>query len=301
VLLLHKDAPQTVIVAQAIPDDYATRYRFGVVSPDQQPTADPRVRVALRRSIDFKTIGEFLSNRTEFEAAGIPVDLSPMTHVPQNPTYWLNPEKGELGKVSENYLFNVAEAKKLTAAAGFNGAVPLFFPVRLTQGQFTDADQLVIDNVSKAGTFNLDILRVASAPEYRKYQVDREMDGIHGTEQGSTNDVDYFIMRDYHSKGRADGRQAYAHAKIDELAAAQRRELDVEKRAAVLKEFQIFMAEWMPAIPGQHMFTTFQFRWPWLHNANYGEVTSPPGGRPSWGGHLHWLDESMPNRETGAA
>jgi ABC-type transport system substrate-binding protein len=224
-----------------------------------------------------------------------------MTHVPQNLSYWLNPEKGEVGNVSENFLYNVAEAKKLISAAGHSGPVPLFLPVRLTQGVFSDADQLVIDSFQAAGTFALDILRVPSAPEYRKYQVDREMDGLHGSQQSSSNDVDYFIMRDYHSQGRADGRQAYAHPKIDEFAAAQRRELDVEKRATVLKEFQVFMAEWMPAIPGQHMYTTFRFRWPWLHNTNYGETGSPPGGRPAWGGHLHWLDPDMPNRETGAA
>ena len=32
--------------------------------------------------------------------------------------YWLNPEENKLGDLSKNFLFNVAEAKKLLSAAG---------------------------------------------------------------------------------------------------------------------------------------------------------------------------------------
>jgi peptide/nickel transport system substrate-binding protein len=304
VLLLHKDAANAVIVAGAIAEDNASRYLFGRFVPATSPLNDPRVRVAIRRSIDFKSIGEFLSNKTEFEQNGIPVQLKTMTHLPPDPGYWLDPEKDELGKVSANYLYDPAEAKKLTAAAGNSGPVPLFYPVRLAQGQFEVPDQLVIDSLKKTGTFDLDILQVPTAPEYRKYNVDREMEGLAGTQIGSSNDADYFVTRDYSRFGPFGEQQAFPHAKIDEFQKAQRKEVDPERRNAVLKEFQIFMAEWMPSIPGRHAFTTFSFRWPWLHNVNYGPPISasvgPPAGRPVQGGHLHWLDKAMPNRESGA-
>jgi hypothetical protein len=57
--------------------------RFGKISPEVQPWADPRVRVAMRRSIDFASIGAFLSNKVEFEKNGIAVELATMTHLPQ--------------------------------------------------------------------------------------------------------------------------------------------------------------------------------------------------------------------------
>ena len=56
----------------------------------------------------------------------------------------------------------------------------------------------------------------------------------------------------------------------------------------------------MPAVPYNHLYTVFRFRWPWLHNAGYGFIQSValPTGRPVLGGHLHWLDQEMPNRAT---
>jgi ABC-type transport system substrate-binding protein len=301
VLLLHKDAPEAVVVAGSISEENATRLLFGRFIPPESPLNDPRVRIAIRRSIDYKTIGEFLSNKAEFEQNGIEVEVTPMTHLPHNPSYWLNPENGELGDVSANYLYDPTEARKLIAAAGQTVPVPLFYPVRLNQGQFETQDQLVIDSLNKSATFALDILRVPSAPEYRKYNVDREQDGLAGTQIGSSNDADYFITRDYSSFGPFTTTNAFTHARIDEIQKLQRSEFDPAKRAEILKDFQRFSAEWMQSIPGRHLYTSFSMRWPWLHNLNYGSGGSPPDGRPALGGHLHWLDSKMPGRDTGAS
>jgi peptide/nickel transport system substrate-binding protein len=303
VLLLHEDAPGAVIVAEQIPENSGTRMRFGLISPENQAWADPRVRIAFRRSIDFKSIGEFLSNKSSFDAAGIPVEVSPMTHLPQDPGYWLNPEKGDLGDLSANYLYDPAEAKKLTAAAGHNGPIPVPFYAVLTQGEIPEADQLVIDSMSRTGTVALDITRVPTAAEHNKYRVNGLYDGL-VPQSGSSDDADYFVFRDYHSQGNPNGRQAFPDPRIDQLGLAQRQELDLEKRRALLKEFQMFMAGWMATIPGRHLYTQFSFRWPWLRNNNYGTTYgnwvsqgSPPDGFPVQGGHLHWLDPEMPDRD----
>jgi peptide/nickel transport system substrate-binding protein len=310
VLLLHRDAPGTVIVAEPISDLNVTRMRFGRMNPSAQPWGDPRVRVAIRRSIDFPTIGAFLANKAEFEAAGIPVELSPMTHLPQNPSYWLNPDKGELGALSANYLYDPAEAKKLTAAAGYNEPIPMDYYVALSQGEISEDNLIVMDSLQATGTFNLNIHRVATAAEHNKYRIDGLYDGLI-PQSGYSDDADYFVARDYHSKGRAavgELPQAYPDARIDSLGDAQRLELDPAKRAEVLKDFQRLLAELMPAVPGRHLSTSFSFRWPWLHNTNHGTTAgswtgtdSPPLGVPVPGGHLHWLDANMPNRNSGAS
>jgi peptide/nickel transport system substrate-binding protein len=296
VLLLHKDAPMAVIVAGTIPDNSATRMRWGRTSPQQQAWNDPRVRVAARRSIDFRGIAEFLSNKAEFEANGIPVEMNPMTHLPQNLGYWLNPENGELGKISDNYIYSVAEAKKLAAAAGFNNPIPLPYYVALSGGEVPESDGLVMDSLSATGVFKLDVTRVATAQEHNKYRIDGQYDGLI-PQSGSSDDADYFVMRDYHSKGRPDGTQAFPDPRIDAWGEAQRQEVDIEKRRQILKDFQILAGELMPAVPGRHLYTNFSFRWPWLHNSAYGEGGSPPNGNPIQGGHLHWLDKDMPNRD----
>ena len=312
VLLLRRDAPNAVLVAEPLQDNYASRMRFGRISPEAQAWADPRVRVAIRRSIDFKGIAEFLSNKGEFEANGIPVEMTPMTHLPQDPGYWLNPEKGELGKASGNYIFDPAEAKKLMAAAGHANPIPLPYYVALVRGEVPEDNQIVMDSLNKTGTVRLEVTRVPSAAEHNKYRIDGQYDGLI-PQSSSDDDADYFVMRDYHSKGRPDGRQAYPDPKIDQLGEAQRREMDLEKRRQILKDFQIHIADIMPAIPGRHLYTEFRFRWPWVHNTAYGNdrtnwssnastgvLQSPAQGRPVQNGHLHWLDAAMPNRERGA-
>ena len=303
VLTLHKDAPQAVIVANPIPDNYASRQRFGLISPENQPWKDPRVRIAIRRAIDHAAIAEFLSNKPEFERNGIPIEVVTMTHLPANPNYWLDPVKNELGKSSENYLFDLTAAKALASAAGFKDPIPVPYYVLLAQGSVAEEDQLVMDSLEKSGVIKLEVDRSTSRVEHNKYRVDGQYDGM-VPQSSSSDDADYFVFRDYHSKGNPAGRQAFPNPKIDKLADAQRRELNLTKRNELLQEFQRFMADWMPSVPGRHQYTTFSFRWPWLHNGNYGTTSgnwntnvSPPPGRPVLGGQKHWLDPEMPNRD----
>jgi hypothetical protein len=46
-------------------------------------------------------------------------------------------------------------------------------------------------------------------------------------------------------------------------------------------------------IPYIHQYTSFSFRWPWVHNINHGDALS---GNPVWGGHRQWLSADMPRR-----
>jgi peptide/nickel transport system substrate-binding protein len=298
VLLLAKDAPDTVIVAQDIPDDNVTRMRFGSMSPAQQAWKDPRVRVAVRRSIDFKKIGEFLANQQQLEGAGIAIDVSPMTHLNHDPGFWLNPEAGELGALSGNYIYDPAEAKKLTAAAGFSQPIEMRFFVLPAEGIVPETEQLVMDSLAAAGAFKLNPHFAQSETEQREYRTaGTTVDGLIA-QSGSTGEADRFIFRDYHSQGNMPrGPQAFPDQRLDDLAVKQRSELDVEKRLQLLKDFQMLTAELMPTIPGRHLFTTLAFRWPWLHNLAYGSTGSPPQGRPVAGGHLQWLSPDMPDRD----
>jgi hypothetical protein len=98
------------------------------------------------------------------------------------------------------------------------------------------------------------------------------------------------MYRDYHSS-RVGG-VAFPDAKVDAYADQQRNEVDYQKRLALIKEIELYLAERFLMNPGRNTFTTFSFRWPWLHNSNYSS------GNPYFGGHLQWLDKDMPNRNT---
>jgi ABC-type transport system substrate-binding protein len=298
VLLLAKDAPNTVIVGNEPSEEDVTRMRFGRVNPERYPWADPRVRVAIRRSIDFKGIGEFLSNKAEFERNGIAIDVTPMTHLPHNPGYWLNPEKGELGKLSDNYLHGPEDARKLLAAAGHTAPLELPFYIEVARGQDSEIDQLMIDSMNQSGAISPQVYRSTSSTEFRNYRTFGQMPtGGLASLSGSSNEVDYIVYLDYSNTPGLIYPLPYPDARSDALAESQRRETDVAKRFEILRGFQHLQAELMMTIPGEHLFTQFNFRWPWLHNSNYGGTGSPPTGRPVSGGHLHWLDKDMPDRD----
>jgi ABC-type transport system substrate-binding protein len=276
-----------------------TRHKWGRNSPLSQPWKDERVRIAFRRAVNYTGIAEFLSNKREFEANGIPVEIKMMTHVMQNPSYWLDPEKNELGEYSQNYLFNLTEAKKLMAAAGYNE--PLDFPYYISgTGALTDAETLVQNSLKEAGIFRVDA-RFTPANEYRlTINVDGKYDGTQMQSGASGNDIDYVMFRDYHSS-RVGG-VAFPDPKLDALAEAQRREPDFQKRIAIIKDIQIYLAQKMYMNPGRSLYTRFSFRWPWLHNSTWGGFSSnatghAPTSSPDLGGHLHWLDPKMPNRD----
>jgi peptide/nickel transport system substrate-binding protein len=293
ILGLAKDVPGTVIVATPIPDDSTSWMQFGVINPTSNTWADPRVRIALRRSMNFKGIGEVLSAKAQLEAAGIPLDLTAMTHMPQHPGFWLDPDTGGLGAVSANYLYDVAEAKKLLTAAG------LTTPVRIPyfSEAVVEASQLVIDSLKGSGNFEPDVRLSANATAHREIRTELKVEGF--VEQiSSSGDADKLSYRTMHSLGNEPrSPHPFPDAKLDQLIIAQRQELDVARRWQLLKEIQIRAAEHMPYVPGRHLFTSFSFRWPWLHNIGWGGTGSPPEGRPSLGGHLHWLSADMPSRD----
>jgi ABC-type transport system substrate-binding protein len=297
VLAMAKDAPETVIVAQPIPDNNVTRLRFGHLTAQDRPWKDPRVRIAIRQSMDFKSVGEFLANKSGLDAAGIPIEVSPMTHLNQDPTFWLNPEKDELGPLSAHYNYSPAEAKKMTTAAGYSEPIEATIIALQEEGEVPEVDQLLIDSWSRSGTFKVNVNLLRNALEHDSCKFFGACDGL-VTQSGSSGEADRFIFRDYHSEGNLPrGPQAYPDPRLDALAVTQRQEMDPQKRLELLKDFQRLAAELMPTIPGRHLYTSLGFRWPWLHNINHGESGSPPAGWPVSGGHLQWLDKDMPNRD----
>ena len=76
---LHADRPRRPAAGEGraagghrgradIPDDSISRIRFGRNNHKTLPWKDPRVRIAIRRSMNLRGIGEFLANKQQFEA-----------------------------------------------------------------------------------------------------------------------------------------------------------------------------------------------------------------------------------------
>ncbi len=287
VTLLRQDAPGAVIVADPLNENKISIHKWGKHWTGT-PLADERIRIAMRRAADYPGIAEFLSNRDAFESSGIPIEIGIMTHMTRrHPSYWLDPEAGELGSASQNYLHNPAEAKKLITAAGYNSAISLPYYISGTGAVETD-DQLVIDSLTASGVFVVDVKQTPRNDYRININVNRDYTGTQSPNSGE-GDFDYTWFNDYWS-GRVGG-TSFPDPALDRLLQAQRREMDFERRGELVRETQLYLAQKFYVNPAHHVFTTFSIRWPWVHNSNYGP------SYPDVGGHLRWLDEGMPNRD----
>jgi ABC-type transport system substrate-binding protein len=294
---LTKDAPGAVVVAEELTKARISRFNFGREGAQTRAYKDPRVRIALRRSINWPGIAETLSNKTQFEANGIPVEMGNTTHATRDALWFLDPEKGELGANSQNYLYNVAEAKKLVQAAGF--ATPPEFNWMILVGEDgaeEQVDRLMVDSMVQSGNFKVNLVATANRVEERNCRSLRQCDAFINT-GGSEYFMDYF-MREQHTNGnRPGGEPVYPNPTLDRIANEYRLAIDLEKRIALIKEWQTFQAGYFSMVPAEHVYTIFTVRWPWTHNISQGGgATADLEGKEAFGAHLVWLDKDMPRR-----
>ena len=221
-------------------------------------------------------------------AAGIEVESGIPDARAGKPVYFLDPRKNELGEASKNYIYDVAEAKKMIAAAGY----PDGFEMNYVQRTANNTTIVHKDQLAASGVVRLKEEQVTQLDYSTRIVYGALHKGLVASSvSGSAPDVDYLIFRNYHSKGPASN---YTDAKLDEIINNSRREMDPIKRAEHIKEFQRYVANTFNHLPGNHRFGGWRFEWPWLHNVNQvrGSRNETLGGFS----YLNWLDESMPRR-----
>lgn len=83
------------------------------------PVADPRVRQAISMCLDRDGLTDLGYNIKKLKAAGLDVKTGWNNLIPAGfSRYWLDPQGKDVGPTGELFKYNVAEAKKLMAAAG---------------------------------------------------------------------------------------------------------------------------------------------------------------------------------------
>jgi peptide/nickel transport system substrate-binding protein len=300
VITMTKDAPGAIVVGEELPKARIPRFNFGRENAATRAYKDARVRIAIRRSINWPGIFAVQSNKSQFEAAGIPVEVQSTTHASRDALWWLDPEKGELGAASANYQYNVAEAKKLVQAAGHSTPPEFNWMILVgVDGAEEEIDRLMIDSLNQSANFKTNLIATSNQVQERNCRSLRQCDAFINT-GGSEYWMDYF-MREQHSGGnRPGGEPVYPSAEIDRIANEYRKTVDQAKSVALIKEYQMFQANYMSMVPGEHVFTVFSMRWPWVHNASWGAAYDQElSGRDAWGAwgaHLAWLDKDMPRR-----
>lgn len=290
-LQLRKDAPEAIMLGEPLVTDGYNVHRIGKQIGPESPWFDERVRIALRRAVNYEGITDVLASKKEFADAGIEVETAMSTHAPPDPRFWLDPNEGALGEASQNYLYNADEAKKLLEAAGFPDGfeIPLF-----TSENGLDSDSLTLyrQEMERFGLITLKVEALPSAEYFNRILLERNFGGIVSAGRLPANPPDYFLSRYVHSAG---GNTAFPDPEMDAIIERYQQAIDNEVQVETLKEYQRYAATKFYQIPGHGQSTYWSFEWPWLHDP-YHDDRQVRWPSPVAGAHMQWLDESMPNR-----
>jgi peptide/nickel transport system substrate-binding protein len=283
IVAFKRDVPQVDIYEYESPGFSVNQLTFGWLPTDaNKPFKDARVRKAVSLAIDRDAWIDAFNNVSGFEKDGLPVKTAWNTNLAAGAgSWWLDPQAKDFGSEAQWYAFNVTEAKKLLAAAGYPNGVSV-------DSIYIGGTQLGSDFQRRVGvmdTFTQDVGFKVS-PKVIDYTAEyvpilRDSNGKFegwGYRAGGSpaNDAVAYLSTLYHSKyggpgflgfdvnGKGDGS---GDPEIDSALNKARAETDSNKRLALVHDVQRMLAKHMymvPAVPGQA--TGFQVAWPALAN-----------------------------------
>ncbi len=231
------------------------RYFFGFQEGPKSPFRDVRLRQAFSMSLDRDLYIDAFYNVAAFKSAGIDVDTAWSTAIPAGlPGWWLDPKGKDFGENAKYFKHDIAEAKKLVAAAGFADGLDVDAHHITTNdygSDFPPKVQAIIGMVRDSG------LRLRSVPAnfatdwQQKYRdVKGNFDGVAfvlNNTSGDTGDVMYGLYNASGSQFSGFDPQGQGTFKgdpvLDDLTARMKVEFDVQKRYALAHELQKYDAK----------------------------------------------------------
>jgi peptide/nickel transport system substrate-binding protein len=298
VLQLKTDVPQLQMYQRPFFAKGVGGIYFGR-RPDS-PWNDDRVRKALSMSLDRKLWGDIYSNRVQFEAAGLPVDVKWMAGAGPGYDWSLDPEKNELGPQSKNLHHSTDEAHKLLVATGKQ--LPIrstwqTFPGTTTTGASNPLNVGMFGILEAGGDFKFDTKVHDSSPTWTTLvrYTGGDFDGISLGFYFDHHDYDFTIFFKYHPASPDFWmRIAGEDPKMTDFVNRQRRELDPKKRAQILQDFlkyDIDKMYYVPYLPAD--FKPFYLAQPWVGGWGWWQpyIEQNPSG-PGQTQDSYWFDAS---------
>jgi ABC-type transport system substrate-binding protein len=286
--------------------------RLGSFAPGQivtfgwQPTAankpfkDERVRQALSMSYDRDLYIDTFGNVKQLRAEGLPVETYWNSSMGTKTGAWLlDPRSKEFGPNAKYFEHNVAEAKKLLAAAGYASGVDV--SSNYIGGPELGSDWQKTIAVTEGFASEVGFRAKANLIDYQKEYGPVIRDG-HGrfdgwgyTSSGPSGDdaVTYYSWRfhktgqvflGHDAAGKGDGS---GDPLVDGPIEAARREFDTNKRMAIIHDLQRYLAKAQYCVPIPGVADGFAMAWPVVGNYNVWEGDKR-GENYSW-----WIDDSQ--------
>ncbi len=282
---------------------------FGFQPGEGTPFRDVRIRQAWSMMMDRDVYLDTFSNRTKFEAEGVPVETAWNTAAlaTQFRGWWLDPKAAGFGQNAAYYQHNVDEAKSLVAAAGF--ADGLSVEAHMIAGaeygpaypRHTEALQGMAGD--PAGPFRLRIKTHDYATDWIEKIRDSHgyFDGVAYRQTPFPSDPGDQLYALYNTAGTLyygfdvsgagtpAGEPFTGDPTAQELTSAMRTEFDHDKRVDLAHQLQQYLAQQQYFITRLGAATGFDLVWPYVQNWLVHQ-TNDHARRIS----SYWFDSSQP-------
>jgi ABC-type transport system substrate-binding protein len=244
------------------------------------PFRDKRLRQAFSLSIDRDLWINTFYEVDKFKAEGIPMKTPWNTVLTTNwPGWWLDPQAKELGPNAKNYKHDLAEAKKLVSAAGWNTGTTIKAQYPLT-GYSADylkhtevmmgfANEVGLKMVTTPVNFNTDWRpKIATAMgDFEGISFRPDATG------GLPHPVEFMYAGFHHEAGgdytgffSSDSSFQKGDPRLDDILSKARREFDVKKQQAGIQEMQRIVADEMYIVRMPGSSNSFTMSWPIVRN-----------------------------------
>jgi peptide/nickel transport system substrate-binding protein len=299
VLSLKREAPQ-LNMYQTDVAVLGNQSIFGWQPAGKSPFSDERVRQAYSMLMDRDTLLDVARNVNKFKAEGLPVETRWNTSL--QATYdgwWLDPKSNDFGPNAKYFKHDVAEAKKLMAAAGYASGVEIKSN-HITSNEYgTDFVRLVevLEGMEAEGGFRFrkNIVQYATEfiPKYRDALGNFEgMSYKSGPTPPAEDAVAHLSFFNY-SKGGSGFYGFDAAGKgdnsgdpqVDALLLKARGEIDTNRRRALVHDVQRYLAGKQYNTRWAGGSSSFGLAWPAVRNYNAYRGDIPPNFF-----QRYWLD-----------
>lgn len=307
VLLAHAQAPKTKLMQEWSYQTAGTNLAFGYEG--DSPFKDVRVRQATSMLIDRETIAGTIGGAERFRKAGI--DLEPRTGGLVGPAwndYWIDPtDVKRFGRESMYLAFNVEEAKKLIAAAGFqNGFDTNLYSNGAGASDYMQLRSVIAQMLVQGGIRVRENRRDYATdylPNYHFAYASGERKGFNGLvlrPETAYNAIGLWLNSILNPEGgrflgaTADGANAgRGDPRLTAMLNAVNIERDADQLRDRVQEIARYTAEAAYAIPVAPFVLSVSAVWPVI--GNYGYWRNPPQSNIATESALHWwIDDSQP-------
>jgi ABC-type transport system substrate-binding protein len=286
-----------LLMAANPPTTFNERLYFGI-APDS-PFKDERMRVAFMKTIDRDTFLDVAYNVSSYADEGLPVEAlwEGSVRGTSYGDYWLDPrDASNFGDAGSNYVFDIAEAKKLIEAT--SASTPFEFdntygapaPTSFPPSYYARAE-IFLGMIESAGIWKQNRVLVDYRTEWSSEKFRFSSGQFAGTSWGpdtsakNATEAAFFI---YNSNG---GYYFGGDSMLDDITAKARREFDETARMQLIYDLQKYEAKMMF---NEKIGTagSFALHWPAVRNVgvyqdgtNWLGITTPSGLKA-------WLDQT---------